>query len=187
MLILKKSSAGMLSIRCTCTFYLEDEMALFKPCSKIDKMIHITPDLLHSVGVTALLLDIDNTMTTHNNPVPADGVTDWIEKMKSAGFKMMVVSNNNGERVRKFSELVGLEFEGAAKKPLPSGFKRACNRMDISPKKVAVVGDQIFTDILGGNLMGAYTILTVPYQLESSKLFKIKRSFERMIMKFWKD
>ncbi len=162
-------------------------MALFKPRKRIDKMIDITPDLLHSAGVKALLLDIDNTMTTHNNPIPADGVTEWINEMKSAGFKMMVVSNNNGERVRKFSEFVGLEFEGAAKKPLPSGFRRACSRLEINPKEAAVVGDQIFTDILGGNLMGAYTVLTVPYQLESSKLFKIKRSFERLVMKFWKD
>lgn len=162
-------------------------MALFKPRKRIGKMIDITPDLLHAAGVKALLLDIDNTMTTHNNPVPADGVVEWIDKMKSVGFKMMVVSNNNGERVRKFSELVGLEFEGAAKKPLPSGFKRACERLEIQPKEAAVVGDQIFTDILGGNLMGAYTVLTVPYQLESSKLFKIKRSFERLVMKFWKD
>lgn len=162
-------------------------MALFKPRKRIRKMIEITPDLLHAAGVKALLLDIDNTMTTHNNPMPADGVTEWIEKMKSAGFKMMVVSNNNGERVRKFSELVGLEFEGAAKKPLPSGFKRACLRLGIRPNEAAVVGDQIFTDILGGNLMGAYTMLTVPYQLESSKLFKIKRFFERLIMRFWKD
>lgn len=162
-------------------------MALLKPRKRIGKMIDITPDLLHAAGVKALLLDIDNTMTTHNNPVPADGVAQWIDEMKYAGFKMMVVSNNNGERVRKFSERVGLEFEGAAKKPLPSGFRRACSRLEIQPKEAAVVGDQIFTDILGGNLMGAYTILTVPYQLESSRLFKLKRFFERLVIRFWKD
>lgn len=162
-------------------------MALLKPSKRIGKMIDITPDLLNAAGVKALLLDIDNTMTTHNNPVPADGVAQWIDKMKHAGFKMMVVSNNNGERVRKFSECVGLEFEGAAKKPLPSGFRRACNRLDVQPKEAAVVGDQIFTDILGGNLMGAYTILTIPYQLESSRLFKLKRFFERLVIRFWRD
>lgn len=162
-------------------------MALFKPCKRMDKMIEITPDLLSAVECSALLLDIDNTMTTHNNPVPADGVVEWIAGMKAAGFKIIIVSNNNGERVRKFSELVGLDFEGAAKKPLPFGFKRACKRLRIQPEKAAVVGDQIFTDILGGNLMGAYTILTVPYQPESSKLFKIKRFFERVVMRFWNN
>ena len=162
-------------------------MALFRPSERIDKMIDITPELLYAAGCSAMLLDIDNTMTTHNNPVPANGVTEWIAHMKASGFKLIVVSNNNGERVRKFSDLVELEFEGNAKKPLPSGFKRACARLGVKPREAAVVGDQIFTDILGGNLMGAYTILTVPYQLESGKLFKIKRFFERVIMRLWKD
>ena len=73
-------------------------MALFKPKMRIDKMIDITPEMLNAVGIKALLLDIDNTMTTHDNPVPAEGVTEWIAHMKSQGFMLMVVSNNNGER-----------------------------------------------------------------------------------------
>lgn len=161
-------------------------MALFKPKMRIDKMIDITPEMMNSVGIKALLLDIDNTMTTHDNPVPADGVEEWIARMKSLGFILMVVSNNNGERVRKFSEFLGLEFEGSARKPLPTGFRRACNRLGIKPKEAAVVGDQLFTDMLGGNLLGAYTVLTEPYELESMKFFKIKRACERFIMKFWR-
>lgn len=161
-------------------------MALFKPKMRIDKMIDITPEMMNSVGIKALLLDIDNTMTTHDNPVPADGVEEWIARMKSLGFILMVVSNNNGERVRKFSELLGLEFEDSARKPLPTGFRRACNRLGIKPKEAAVVGDQLFTDMLGGNLLGAYTVLTEPYELESMRFFKVKRACERFIMKFWR-
>ena len=162
-------------------------MALFKPRMRIGKMIEITPAMMNSLGIKALLLDIDNTMTTHNNPVPADGVTEWIERMQSLGFTLMVVSNNRGERVRKFSGLLGLEFEGSAKKPLPVGFRRACRRLGISPKEAAVVGDQLFTDMLGGNLLGAYTVLTEPYELEGLIFFKIKRACERFIMKFWRE
>ncbi|MBQ9902081.1 MAG: YqeG family HAD IIIA-type phosphatase [Clostridia bacterium] len=162
-------------------------MALFKPDMRISKMIDITPEMLHSLGIRALLLDIDNTMTTHNNPVPADGVREWLEEMKSQGFMLMVVSNNNGERVRKFSQLLGLYFEGSAKKPLPVGFRRACTRLGIQPKEAAVIGDQIFTDIMGGNLLGACTIMTEVYEPEPMFFFKIKRACERFIMKFWKD
>lgn len=162
-------------------------MALFKPKMRIDKMIDITPEMLFTFGIKALLLDIDNTMTTHDNPVPAEGVPEWIIRMKSLGFMLMVVSNNNGERVRKFSELLGLEFEGSAKKPLPFGFRHACNRLGIKPNEAAVVGDQLFTDMLGGNLLGAYTVLTEPYELESMKFFKIKRACERFIMKLWRE
>ena len=162
-------------------------MAFFKPRERRDKMIDITPEWLAAIGVNCLLLDIDNTMTTHNNPVPAAGVVEWIQAMKAAGVSMMVVSNNNGERVRKFSELVGLEFEGSAKKPLPVGFRRACKRLGVKPRQTAVVGDQLFTDMLGGNLLGAYTVLTVPYQPESSAPFRFKRVLERVVMKFWRD
>ena len=115
-------------------------MALFKPKMRIDKMIDITPEMLNAVGIKALLLDIDNTMTTHDNPVPAEGVTEWIAHMKSQGFMFMVVSNNNGERVSKFSDLLELDYEVKAGKPLPSGFKRACARLGVRPKEAAVSG-----------------------------------------------
>ena len=162
-------------------------MALFKPQMRIGKMIDLTPEMLRSAGIRAVLLDIDNTMTTHNNPDPAEGVRDWIDRMKSQGFLLMVVSNNNGERVRKFSALLGLEFEGSAKKPMPVGFRRACRRLGVQPQETAVIGDQIFTDIMGGNLLGAYTVMTEMYEPETMVFFKVKRACERFIMKFWKD
>ena len=162
-------------------------MALFKPDMHIGKMIDITPEMLHGAGIRALLLDIDNTMTTHNNPVPAEGVPEWIDSMKAQGFLLMVVSNNNGERVRNFSDLLGLEFEGSAKKPLPVGFRRACGRLGVRPREAAVIGDQIFTDIMGGNLLGAYTVMTEVYEPEPMIFFKFKRACERFIMKFWRD
>ena len=100
--------------------------------------------------------------------------------MQSQGFLLMVVSNNNGQRVRKFSQLLGLEFEGAAKKPLPVGFRRACKRLGIQPKEAAVV-------VMGGNLLGAYTVMTEVYEPEPMVFFKVKRACERFVMKFWKD
>ena len=162
-------------------------MALFKPRMQVGKMIDLTPEQLRDAGIKALLLDIDNTMTTHDNPVPAEGVTEWIERMKSQGFLLMVVSNNTGERVSRFSDLLGLDYEVKAAKPLPYGFRRACGRLGVKPEEAAVIGDQLFTDMLGGNLLGAYTVLTEPYEPESMTFFKFKRACERIIMKFWRD
>ena len=155
-------------------------MAFFKPKMRIDKMIHITPEMMNSVGAKALLLDIDNTMTTHDNPVPAEGVREWIDRMKSQGFSLMVVSNNNGERVRKFSELLGLAFEGSAKKPLPTGFRRACKRLGIKPVESAVVGDQLFTDVWGARRAGIYTILVNPINPKEEIQIVLKRKLEKM-------
>ena len=161
-------------------------MPLFAPRLMLGKMIDITPELLRELGIEALLLDIDNTMTTHDNPVPAEGVVDWIERMKSEGFALVVVSNNSEERVSPFAQRIGLDFVSNGRKPLPSGFRRACRRLNIRPRTAAVVGDQIFTDILGGNLLGAYTILTEPYQLEHMPFFKVKRALEKPIIRRYK-
>ncbi len=157
-------------------------MPIFAPRLMLGKMIDITPELLRTLNISALLLDIDNTMTTHDNPVPAPGVTEWIARMQSEGFKLVVVSNNSEERVSPFAELIGLDFVSKGKKPLPSGFRRACEKLDVQPRSAAVVGDQIFTDILGGNLLGAYTILTEPYQMEHMTFFKIKRALEKPVI-----
>lgn len=158
-------------------------MPLLSPRLMSGKMIDLTPALLRELGITALLLDVDNTMTTHDNPVPAEGVVEWISRMKAEGFSLIIVSNNSEERVRPFADLVGLDFVSKGRKPLPGGFRRACERLGISPRKAAVVGDQIYTDILGGNLLGAYTILTEPYQPEDTSFFRLKRRLERPVIR----
>ena len=93
-------------------------------------------------------MDLDNTLTTHDNPRPADGVIEWISLMKENGIKMTIVSNNHFERVRPFAEKLGLEFVCEGKKPLPDGFNRAQKLMGIPFENLAVVGDQIYTDVL---------------------------------------
>lgn len=158
-------------------------MSLFLPMLMIGKMTDITPQSMKNIGVQTLLLDIDNTMTTHDNPVPAEGVEKWIEMMKASGFSLIIVSNNDEERVKPFADRLGLQFESKGKKPLSLGFSRACKRLGVSAKSTAVVGDQIFTDILGGNLLGAYTILTEPYQMEKGSFFKLKRILEKPILR----
>lgn len=143
----------------------------------------ITPELLHQLQVRALILDVDNTLTTHDNPVPSQGVQDWLAAMRKAGIPMMIVSNNHYERVKPFAELLGLPFIEDGKKPLPSGMRRAARAMGVSPGEIAVVGDQIFTDILGGNLFGAKTILVKPIQLEDKLFFKCKRCLEKGVLR----
>ncbi len=161
-------------------------MPLFKPCFMADKMIDLDIDFFRDLGCKALLLDVDNTMTTHDNPTPAEGVIEWIDRMKSYGLKLIIVSNNYPERVSPFAEKIGLDFVARGAKPLAKGYKEACRRLGIKPKEAVAIGDQIYTDIIGGNLLGAYTVLTVPYEAENKIFFKVKRFLEKPVIASYK-
>ena len=152
---------------------------IFRPNFVFDSVSDISDLFLKKQKIQALLLDLDNTLTTHNNPHPAEKVTDWIEKMKQSGIKMMIVSNNSAERVKPFAEAMKLDFVSGGRKPLSVGFKKAQAILEIPFANIAVVGDQIFTDILGANLKKVCTIYVRPIELESGFFFKIKRFFEK--------
>lgn len=157
-------------------------MAIFKPTYALRSITEITPAALKKRGIKALILDVDNTLTTHNNPVPAEGISEWIEKMKSAGIKLLIVSNNNAERVTPFAETLGLHFVPNGAKPLPMGFLRAVKELGVPKNRIAAVGDQIFTDILGANLAGVRSIFVYPIEPETSLPFRFKRTVEKPLL-----
>ncbi len=152
---------------------------LFKADFAFQRVTEITPEFLIKNNIKGLLLDLDNTLTTHDNPVPGYGVLDWIETMKESSIKLVIVSNNHPPRVKPFADLLGLEFVCEGKKPLSSGFNRAQQRMGIPFSQLAVVGDQIFTDMLGANLKRVRGIFVYPIEHEKTKFFKLKRWAEK--------
>ena len=154
-------------------------MKLYHPDYIFRKTINITPEFLKNLGITNLLLDVDNTLTTHGNPVPAEGIVEWIKLMHDNGINLMIVSNNYRKRVEPFANLLGLPYSSFSTKPLPRGFKKAMKHMGSNTKNTAVVGDQIFTDILGGHLMGMTSIMVLAILEEGGIGFKIKRNFEK--------
>ena len=154
-------------------------MALFKPTFALESVLEITPDSLKAQGIKALILDIDNTLTTHDNPVPAEGVPEWISDMKKHGIKLIAVSNNRAKRVVPFARLLKLRFVPNGAKPLPMGILRAVKRLGLKKSEICIVGDQIFTDILGANLSGIRSVLVNPIEPEKSRFFKIKRTVEK--------
>ncbi len=156
---------------------------IFKPTYILKSVTEISADFMAEKNLKGLILDLDNTLTTHNNPHPAEKVTDWIDKMKSIGIKMMIVSNNNSQRVTPFAKNLGLDFVANGKKPLSTGFNKAQEIMNIPFSEIAIVGDQIFTDILGANLKRVRTIYVHPIELESTFFFKIKRFLEKPFLK----
>ncbi len=159
-------------------------MAIFYPDFLVSKVIALTPQALHTMGISALLLDVDNTLTTHNNPHPYEGVTRWIGSLQQAGIALVIVSNNSPQRVAPFAQALGVPYVANGAKPLPKGYRQAVELlgMTLAKGQVAAVGDQIFTDIIGGNLLGITTIMVTEITPERGRFFRLKRWLERRIM-----
>ena len=108
---------------------------LFRAKIALRSVCDITPQMLEKLGVCGLLLDIDNTLTTHDNPVPAAGVEAWVAGMQAAGISLCLVSNNHSPRVEPFAKRLGLDFVCEGKKPLTKGYREAVQKMDCPVKK----------------------------------------------------
>ncbi len=152
---------------------------LFKPTYVFNNVTEITADFLNKHNIKGLILDLDNTLTTHNNPTPPQSSLDWLDKIKKSGIKMMIVSNNSAERVTPFAKALGLHFVPNGRKPLTFGYTQAIKEMGIHKKSIAAVGDQIFTDILGSNLKGIRSLFVFPIEPETSLPFRFKRACEK--------
>lgn len=159
---------------------------LLKPKIKLNRVTDIDNNLLKKYGIKGLILDVDNTLSTHHGQVLTDGLEDWLKKMQENGVQLVILSNSKEKRVKPFAEKIGLDFISMGLKPLPFKFSSALRRLGTKRSETAIVGDQIFTDTLGGNLYGIKTILLDPIKLESSKSFKFKRKIERVIFKIYK-
>ena len=161
-------------------------MALLFPTTAVPKAYDITADGLRKMGVEGLILDIDNTLTTHDHPVPDSRILQWLDQMRAADIRLILLSNNHPPRVAPFAQKLGLAFEADAKKPLPGGYRRAASAMGLSPRQTAVVGDQIFTDIWGARLLGIHTILTRPIHPKEEIQIVLKRRIEAIVLHFYK-
>ncbi|MCC8069277.1 MAG: YqeG family HAD IIIA-type phosphatase [Ruminococcus sp.] len=155
---------------------------LFKPTIALQTVCDISLDILREFDVQALILDVDNTLTTHDNPNVKQEVLDWLNVMKSNGVKLMIVSNNYPERVQPLASMLGIDFVSRGQKPLPKGFSEACRRLNVPKENICAVGDQIFTDILGANLKGIKSIFVFPMEYETTTFFKVKRTLEKPLL-----
>lgn len=158
-------------------------MSIFTPNLYLNNLTDITLDLLQEHGIKGLVLDVDNTLTLHNSQEVLQAVLDWLEQMKQAGILLTIVSNNTEKRVAPLAERLDLLHVSMGCKPMTMGFTKAQKQFNLPYSQIAVVGDQLYTDILGGNIKGMYTILTVPFEMENGILFKLKRKIEHQHIK----
>ncbi len=156
---------------------------MFKPTWWLKSVLEIDESFIREHHLRGFILDLDNTLSMHGSPAAEQGVCEWLEEMKNMGIKMMVLSNNTKKRVKPLAEELGLDFIAFGCKPLTIGVSRALHKMRLPKKSVALVGDQIFTDIVGGNLRGVPTILVEPFHMEDKPSFRLKRKLESVVFK----
>ena len=156
---------------------------IFKPRIWVKNVLSIDKAFLDEHGIDALILDLDNTLSMHGDPAAEQGIPEWLDKMRGLGVKMTVVSNNTNRRVAPLAAKLGLDFTANGAKPLTFGLNKALKRLGTARERTAVVGDQIFTDVMGGNFAKMPTILVEPFHVEKGILFKIKRGAESLVFK----
>lgn len=157
-------------------------MAIYIPTLFKKSIFEITVEVLNKIEIKGIILDVDNTLTMHHCKEPYDGITDWLSKIKSSGFKVIIASNNTKKRVSEFAKLLDLDYVSMSCKPFPFGLKRAYKVLGTKPKQTVIIGDQLFTDILGGNFLGIKTILVDPFEPEKNVFFRVKRKLEKILI-----
>lgn len=153
-------------------------MSILKPTIMLEKVTDISSALLSSMGVKVLLLDVDNTISAFDSKLPLPGSVEWAHRLSEEGFAVYIVSNNYKHRVEGIASVFGLPFVSFAMKPLPIGFLKVKHKLGLKSRQCLVVGDQIFTDIMGAALGGMPSVLLTPIKPETGRSFKIRRGIE---------
>ena len=153
------------------------------PDAHLNNVREITTNFLQNNKINALILDVDNTLIDYDKNLPEETIK-WAKELKNNNIKLYILSNTNKkEKVKKVAEKLGIEYMYFAKKPLKSGFKKVQEKLKESSQNIAVVGDQIFTDIVGGNRCKMFTILVEPIAEKDIWITMVKRPLENAIKK----
>ena len=165
---------------------MEEKMILY-PKAHFDKVEQITIEFLQKNKIKALILDVDNTLIDYKRNL-SEGVINWAKEMKGQGIKLYILSNtNHKEKVEEVAKTLEIAYQSFAKKPLKSGFLKVQKELEEEPEKIGVVGDQIFTDIIGGNRCKMFTILVEPIKEKDFWYTAWKRPIENRIKKKYKN
>lgn len=131
----------------------------FLPGMMTPELTDLTPDFLLEHGIRLLMMDFDNTIVPYTTDVPTEKMRAWLEAMNASPVKIAIVSNSKNDRLIRFCKTYHLDYIMRAHKPKPQGLRQCMARFGFAPEQSAIVGDQIFTDTLAGNLAGVIPIL----------------------------
>lgn len=162
-------------------------MEKFKPTYIIESVEKIPFVLLERDNIKGLIFDVDNTISTMGKGV-TEASYKWIKEAKELGYKVCILSNSvNLTKVRRIMNDLGVMGLCFARKPSTKGFEMALNLLDLKKEEVIMIGDQVFTDVLGANRFGIKSILVNPINKKEGPFTLLKRPFEKVIIKKLKE
>ncbi|MED3563204.1 hypothetical protein BIV60_03945 [Bacillus sp. MUM 116] len=158
----------------------------FLPDEHVKSILDINPEELKRRGIKGIITDLDNTLVEWDRPNATPQLISWFDEIKKHNILVTIVSNNNEDRVKAFSDPLEIPFIFRARKPMGPAFEKAISQMRIKKEEAVVIGDQLLTDVLGGNRSGLYTILVVPVAQTDGFFTKFNRFAERRIMNWFR-
>ena len=123
------------------------------------QLTDLTAEFLTRNGIRLLMMDFDNTIVPYTTNTPTEQMEAWLRSMAASNVRLCVVSNSKHDRVKVFCRQYGIECITHARKPFSRGIRQCLSQFGVAAEQAAIVGDQIFTDTLGGNCAGVSTIL----------------------------
>lgn len=157
--------------------------ALLTPDYMFDSFSDVTPEFLESLGIKALLIDIDNTLAPYEQPIPDERIKNWFTALAEHNIRASLISNNHAPRVELFNESLGLDAYPDSGKPKSKTLLIAMEKMGSTPQNTAGLGDQLLTDTLAVHRLGMLSIIVPPIKDKTSAFFKFKRRLERPYIK----
>lgn len=157
---------------------------LFRPKYTINTIYNLDPAQLNEMGIKAVFSDLDNTLLAWNKFETAKEMDKLNRVLAKANIKLVVISNNNAQRVGKVLNPYHIDFVAKSRKPLPFAITRKREEMHLEKSQVMMVGDQLITDMQAGNLAGVNTVLVKPLVETDKWNTRINRFFEKIIYFF---
>lgn len=154
---------------------------MLMPKLRVDTVYDIDLEGLYAQGYRGIITDLDNTLVGAKAPDATPELIEWFARVKEVGFKLIIVSNNNLNRVSVFATPLDIQYVHSARKPSNVPFRKAMNMMGLTPEETMVVGDQMLTDVFGGNRLGLYTVLVLPISIDDEGFMtRFNRRVERI-------
>jgi len=164
---------------------MSDLINLLTPDRCVRSVADIDVAELSARGIRAVLLDLDNTLTEWQREAISPGAAGWLDALRASGMRLCLVSNTRfGKRLRRLSAAWNIPFVPRASKPGSRGFQEAMRMLGVGPTETAMVGDQMFTDVLGGRRAGLYTIMVEPLAPREFVGTKLSRGLEWLVLRY---